>query len=86
MAKLAAITCRYDTDILLAPLPNALFSHCGSDELSSYESSAPIDLGRFITALFVVHWIFPANSVGALPCNRLEGPCNVNHWWRVRRQ
>jgi len=40
---------------VLAPLPNALFSHCGSDDLSSsYESSAPVDLGRFITAIFVV--------------------------------
>uniref|UniRef100_A0A8H7Y589 Vacuolar protein sorting 55 n=1 Tax=Psilocybe cubensis TaxID=181762 RepID=A0A8H7Y589_PSICU len=41
---------------VLAPLPNALFSHCGSDELSSsYESSAPaVDLGRFITSIFVV--------------------------------
>ncbi|PPQ83332.1 hypothetical protein CVT25_003971 [Psilocybe cyanescens] len=40
---------------VLAPLPNALFSHCGSDELSSnYEGSAPVDLGRFITAMFVV--------------------------------
>jgi len=40
---------------VLAPLPNALFSHCGSDEFSSnYENSAPIDLGRFITSIFVV--------------------------------
>ncbi|KAF9482779.1 vacuolar protein sorting 55 [Pholiota conissans] len=40
---------------VLAPLPNALFSHCGGDELSSgYEGSAPVDLGRFITAIFVV--------------------------------
>lgn len=70
MAKLAAIArwyvifCRLDIwtnhqhpsalIFVLAPLPNALFSHCGSDELSSYEGSAPVDLGRFITALFVV--------------------------------
>ncbi|KIM49089.1 hypothetical protein M413DRAFT_15283 [Hebeloma cylindrosporum] len=40
---------------VLAPLPNALFAHCGSDELSSnYEGSAPLDLGRFITSMFVV--------------------------------
>ncbi|KAF5330762.1 hypothetical protein D9619_005518 [Psilocybe cf. subviscida] len=40
---------------VLAPLPNALFSHCGSDELSgNYENSAPVDLGRFITSMFVV--------------------------------
>jgi len=40
---------------VLAPLPNALFAHCGSDELSSnYEGSAPVDLGRFITSMFVV--------------------------------
>ncbi|KAF8910952.1 vacuolar protein sorting 55 [Gymnopilus junonius] len=40
---------------VLAPVPNALFSHCGSDDISSsYESSAPVDLGRFITATFVV--------------------------------
>lgn len=40
---------------VLAPLPNALFSHCGSDEFSaSYEGSGPIDLGRFITSVVVV--------------------------------
>jgi hypothetical protein len=40
---------------VLAPLPNALFAHCGGDEISSsYEGSAPVDLGRFITAIFVV--------------------------------
>ncbi|KAK0450916.1 related to VPS55-protein involved in late endosome to vacuole trafficking [Armillaria ostoyae] len=41
---------------VLAPLPNAVFSHCGSDEFSSqYEGGGgPIDLGRFITSLVVV--------------------------------
>jgi len=40
---------------VLAPLPNALFSHCGADDLSgSYESSGPVDLGRFITSMIVV--------------------------------
>ncbi|KAJ7109401.1 vacuolar protein sorting 55 [Mycena epipterygia] len=41
---------------VLAPLPNALFSHCGSDEFAgSYDgaSSGPVDLGRFITAMIV---------------------------------
>ncbi|KAF9464725.1 vacuolar protein sorting 55 [Collybia nuda] len=38
---------------VLAPLPNALFSHCGSDDLN-YEGSGPIDLGRFITSIIVV--------------------------------
>ncbi|KAF8212192.1 vacuolar protein sorting 55 [Mycena galopus ATCC 62051] len=41
---------------VLAPLPNALFAHCGSDEFAgSYEggSSGPVDLGRFITAMIV---------------------------------
>jgi hypothetical protein len=41
---------------VLAPLPNALFSHCGSDEFAgSYDgaSSGPVDLGRFITAMVV---------------------------------
>lgn len=71
MAELASPTCRCVIGYLslslqavyissaitfvLAPLPNALFSHCGSDELSSsYESSPAVDLGRFITAMFVV--------------------------------
>jgi hypothetical protein len=31
-----------------------LFSHCGSDDISNYENSAPVDLGRFITAMIVV--------------------------------
>jgi Vacuolar protein sorting 55 len=43
---------------VLAPLPNAIFSHCGSDEFAtSYDdnnSSAAVDFGRFITALIVV--------------------------------
>jgi len=40
---------------VLAPLPNALFSHCGSDEFAaSYENSGPIDFGRFITSIVVV--------------------------------
>ncbi|KAI9566410.1 vacuolar protein sorting 55 superfamily protein [Boletus coccyginus] len=40
---------------VLAPLPNALFAHCGADEFSSYEASTgPVDLGRFITSIIVV--------------------------------
>lgn len=40
---------------VLAPLPNALFAHCGGDEFSSYETNAgPVDLGRFITSIIVV--------------------------------
>ncbi|KAF8590612.1 vacuolar protein sorting 55 [Ramaria rubella] len=41
---------------VLAPLPNALFAHCGSDDFAndSFEPSAAVDLGRFITAITVV--------------------------------
>ncbi|KAJ3813191.1 vacuolar protein sorting 55 [Lentinula lateritia] len=40
---------------VIAPLPNALFSHCGADDFSgSYESSGAVDLGRFLTSLIVV--------------------------------
>ncbi|KAJ3559109.1 hypothetical protein NM688_g537 [Phlebia brevispora] len=40
---------------VLAPLPNAIFSHCGNDDFTTdYEGSGPIDLGRFITATVVV--------------------------------
>lgn len=41
---------------VLAPLPNALFSQCASDDFSrdSFEPSAAVDLGRFITAIIVV--------------------------------
>ncbi|KAI0306434.1 vacuolar protein sorting 55 [Multifurca ochricompacta] len=41
---------------VVAPLPNALFSHCGADDFSTDygEGSGPIDLGRFITAFIVV--------------------------------
>ncbi|KDQ60799.1 hypothetical protein JAAARDRAFT_204604 [Jaapia argillacea MUCL 33604] len=40
---------------VLAPLPNALFSHCGADDFSAeYEGSAPADVGRFITSVVVV--------------------------------
>ncbi|KAG6850995.1 hypothetical protein H0H93_004482 [Arthromyces matolae] len=37
---------------VVAPLPNAVFAHCGSDEYG--ENSGPIDLGRFLTAIIVV--------------------------------
>ena len=41
---------------MLAPLPNALFAHCGGDDFSAAvdEGSGPVDLGRFITAMVVV--------------------------------
>jgi hypothetical protein len=41
---------------VIAPLPNALFSHCGAEDFSTDygEGSGPIDLGRFITAFIVV--------------------------------
>eukprot|EP00164_Ancoracysta_twista_P024059 GFYU01045375.1.p1 GENE.GFYU01045375.1~~GFYU01045375.1.p1 ORF type:complete len:156 (+),score=25.69 GFYU01045375.1:69-470(+) len=43
---------------VIAPLPNAIFAHCGSDEYSNnYDdntSSAAVDFGRFVTALIVV--------------------------------
>jgi len=41
---------------VFAPLPNALFSHCGSDEfITSYgEASGPVDMGRFLTSIIVV--------------------------------
>jgi len=43
---------------VIAPLPNALFAHCGSDsDFSSYGDeggSGAVDVGRFITAFIVV--------------------------------
>ncbi|KAG2157120.1 vacuolar protein sorting 55 protein [Suillus clintonianus] len=40
---------------VLAPLPNALFAHCGGDEFSSSEgATGPVDLGRFLTSIVVV--------------------------------
>lgn len=39
---------------MLAPLPNAIFAHCGSDDFSTDGESAGVDLGRFITSMTVV--------------------------------
>ena len=40
---------------VLAPLPNALFAHCGGDDFTTdYEGSGAVDLGRFLTATVVV--------------------------------
>lgn len=40
---------------VLAPLPNAVFSHCGGDDFSgSQESNPAVDFGRFVTSIFVV--------------------------------
>lgn len=40
---------------VLAPLPNALFAHCGGDDFTTdYEGSGPVDLGRFLTSIVVV--------------------------------
>jgi len=68
LEQLVTSSCRYvgfisiqirdDVPILLAltfviaPLPNAIFAHCGSDEYG--EGSGPIDLGRFITSIIVL--------------------------------
>ncbi|THH33842.1 hypothetical protein EUX98_g251 [Antrodiella citrinella] len=39
----------------MAPLPNAIFAHCGGDDFSTDdEGSGPVDLGRFITSTIVV--------------------------------
>ena len=48
------LTTRTALTFVLAPLPNALFSHCGGDDFSTDEGSSPVDLGRFITAFIVV--------------------------------
>ncbi|KAG6890679.1 hypothetical protein C0995_005051 [Termitomyces sp. Mi166 len=37
---------------VLAPLPNVVFAHCGSDEYG--ENTGPVDLGRFLTSIIVV--------------------------------
>ncbi|THH07443.1 hypothetical protein EW145_g3375 [Phellinidium pouzarii] len=40
---------------VLAPLPNAIFARCGSDDFSTdSEGSGPADLGRFITSMVVI--------------------------------
>ena len=40
---------------VLAPLPNAIFAHCGNDDFSTDgEGSGALDLGRFITSMIVV--------------------------------
>jgi hypothetical protein len=40
---------------VLAPLPNALFAHCGSEDFGNeYETTPAVDLGRFITSIVVV--------------------------------
>lgn len=40
---------------VVAPLPNALFSHCGQDDFSAdNEGSGPVDFGRFLTSMTVV--------------------------------
>ncbi|QRV85814.1 vacuolar protein sorting 55 superfamily protein [Ceratobasidium sp. AG-Ba] len=40
---------------VVAPLPNAIFSHCGSDDFTDYDgANAAVDTGRFITSGIVV--------------------------------
>jgi hypothetical protein len=76
---------------VVAPLPNALFSHCGGEEFSTDygEGSGPIDLGRFDSSP-------PLSSSLAFHCHtfsRIRKSSNpalvlyhVSHWWRVRQQ
>lgn len=51
-----SLICAEALTFVVAPLPNALFSHCGADDFSAdyEEGSGPVDLGRFITAMIVV--------------------------------
>ncbi|KAG9091862.1 Vacuolar protein sorting-associated protein 55 [Ceratobasidium sp. 392] len=40
---------------VVAPLPNAIFAHCGSDDFTDYEgTNAAVDTGRFLTSGIVV--------------------------------
>jgi len=40
---------------VLAPLPNAIFAHCGSDDFTDYDgANAAVDIGRFLTAGIVI--------------------------------
>lgn len=50
------LVCVLALTFVLAPLPNALFAHCGGDDFSTAvdEGSGPVDLGRFITSIVVV--------------------------------
>ncbi|KAF8758624.1 Vacuolar protein sorting 55 [Rhizoctonia solani] len=41
--------------IRLAPLPNAIFSHCGSEDFTDYDgNNAAVDIGRFLTSIIVI--------------------------------
>ncbi|CAE7186482.1 unnamed protein product [Rhizoctonia solani] len=43
---------------VLAPLPNAIFSHCGSEDFTDYDgNNAAVDTGRFLTGThhFPIH-------------------------------
>ncbi|KAH7341043.1 hypothetical protein B0J17DRAFT_343375 [Rhizoctonia solani] len=38
---------------VLAPLPNAIFAHCNSDDFTDYDgNNAAIDIGRFLTGMY----------------------------------
>lgn len=40
---------------MLAPLPNAIFAHCSSDDFTDYDgANAAVDIGRFLTAGIVI--------------------------------
>jgi len=40
---------------VLAPLPNAIFSHCGGgDEFGASDSNPAVDFGRFLTSCVVI--------------------------------
>ncbi|QRW27623.1 vacuolar protein sorting 55 superfamily protein [Rhizoctonia solani] len=37
------------------PLPNAIFSHCGSEDFTDYDgNNAAVDIGRFLTSIIVI--------------------------------
>ncbi|KAG8746917.1 Vacuolar protein sorting-associated protein 55 [Ceratobasidium sp. 414] len=40
---------------VVAPLPNAIFAHCGSDDFTDYDgANAAVDTGRFLTSCIAI--------------------------------
>jgi hypothetical protein len=75
---------------VLAPLPNAVFSRCGSDDFTDYDgNNAAVDIGRFLTGVSKAHQhqliLIQAWGIASLQPEPSSQPLRYRLCWHMQR-